>query len=984
MQLSKIVAKEIFIASTRSEETYFENRTVLFDHINKLLNYYQYRQDLIFNRDEIKGILYIHYLNVLQNMYKETNYEKLEWTGQLSFTFVINDYIKHKRLGVRSKVAEGQAEKQFDFDSKYSFLFSNPGQSNYIDLKRILFGCDLKGRIDLNVIRYINSALNIKTGIEYIDDMHSTHEFWDRYQAFDGNMNSIKELFMKSLSETEMDSNSFLSYIEDNFHFFLMKNQDKTRRKIIKLLFLGMNAFSCDVLKRCIELLNKFIAKDLNFNSHLSEYETSFYGLSADIFKNVSGKYVIIRHSCLVAPEKYSHNVLLLPFHNTLTDLLNGLTSNFISFYIINERHEVTFKHRILNQEKINSDLINFNEEHFYADDLHQIKEFYNAKFLKVNIFEDNHLDEDDLAEHTKKLALQDFDIVSKIDLTNLSESRFEHKFHDLIHRSNNPLYNLKLLRKIVGTLRKVIKKFSLSGLIVKNFGDLCSYIQCTDSDMESLDKLKTFLMTIREKNFKTFNDAIKHDVADPAYVYLASKIFKKNPNFYLIISDGCSFLSLGYKMMINNIIKSDVSYKCVPNTINYLISQVNRNMGMNVIDSNFIIRSEELAEAHNNYIFDKFVTSIRNTLNLIFVRDIKINQLHLSRTSFEFNESRFTIQFLEKLVYLPMFINENTDNYYLPTALIHEDIVQIYLEKVSDKAPPYISFSLKKLYRYFKDRKIIVDYKIYYIREGDNNTRLHNFYEITHSTYYCDVHNDSTVLNFKLVREDEIDITADKPLSYVDLYWNTEYYDKYYKEIKELIATIKEFSKKYETWKPDDFLDDFVTLLETFKIKTVKDIEKLFNLTQIKRKKRNYSILFLLLETFESHFGEYHSVYNFTRSELKSYVDSFKLGPVLTLTPEYGEFVKVGGLAVMIEDLAVEITAYKEEFVVMMPYYNVNKNNEGDYLLDKGVTYYRSIIVNLHDVTYDIGVHTLKRDNITFYFLHHMYLFPLIYPVVS
>ena len=49
------------------------------------------------------------------------------------------------------------------------------------------------------------------------------------------------------------------------------------------------------------------------------------------------------------------------------------------------------------------------------------------------------------------------------------------------------------------------------------------------------------------------------------------------------------------------------------------------------------------------------------------------------------------------------------------------------------------------------------------------------------------------------------------------------------------------------------------------------------------------------------------------------------KLKSVAVLTPEYGKFLKTGGLAVIIEDLVEEISLYDVDFTVIIPYFNVN-----------------------------------------------------------
>ena len=89
---------------------------------------------------------------------------------------------------------------------------------------------------------------------------------------------------------------------------------------------------------------------------------------------------------------------------------------------------------------------------------------------------------------------------------------------------------------------------------------------------------------------------------------------------------------------------------------------------------------------------------------------------------------------------------------------------------------------------------------------------------------------------------------------------------------------------------------------------------------------------------------------------------------------------MKVGGLAVMIEDLSSELAYLNEKIIVICPYFNLDKNDKTDYLKKFDPQYKFNLILNLHHVTYEIGVNQIDIDNITFYFLHNFYLFPKIY----
>lgn len=69
-------------------------------------------------------------------------------------------------------------------------------------------------------------------------------------------------------------------------------------------------------------------------------------------------------------------------------------------------------------------------------------------------------------------------------------------------------------------------------------------------------------------------------------------------------------------------------------------------------------------------------------------------------------------------------------------------------------------------------------------------------------------------------------------------------------------------------------------------------------------------------------------------------------LKTIMVITPEYGEFAKVGGLAVMIEDLCNGFVKLNEKIIVIMPYYNRDWAGKFDYLKEKGAEFVKTIKV--------------------------------------
>ena len=110
----------------------------------------------------------------------------------------------------------------------------------------------------------------------------------------------------------------------------------------------------------------------------------------------------------------------------------------------------------------------------------------------------------------------------------------------------------------------------------------------------------------------------------------------------------------------------------------------------------------------------------------------------------------------------------------------------------------------------------------------------------------------------------------------------------------------------------------------------------------------------------------------------IKAHLSKLGLPPVAVLTPEYGEFVKKGGLAVMIEDLTRELASLGETIWVFMPYFD-NEVQRKIYET-KGFVYLRNIGVGCRGGEIQVGVHLLERSNLKFFLFHNAGLWRDIY----
>lgn len=79
-----------------------------------------------------------------------------------------------------------------------------------------------------------------------------------------------------------------------------------------------------------------------------------------------------------------------------------------------------------------------------------------------------------------------------------------------------------------------------------------------------------------------------------------------------------------------------------------------------------------------------------------------------------------------------------------------------------------------------------------------------------------------------------------------------------------------------------------------------------------------------------------------------ESIVVNNKLGPIIFCTPELGRWSTVGGLGVMVDELAYGLSLLGQEVWVISPYYERNRKGETGYLSrdPAGITWKENIKV--------------------------------------
>ena len=103
-------------------------------------------------------------------------------------------------------------------------------------------------------------------------------------------------------------------------------------------------------------------------------------------------------------------------------------------------------------------------------------------------------------------------------------------------------------------------------------------------------------------------------------------------------------------------------------------------------------------------------------------------------------------------------------------------------------------------------------------------------------------------------------------------------------------------------------------------------------------------------------------------------------LGPIVFVTPEIGRFSKIGGIAVMVDELTQAMISLGCEIIVISPYYNFNSKGKTGYLKEEGVEWLQNIVTFVGNERIEVGVHYYQENGIKYYFIHHFDFFPTPY----
>lgn len=140
--------------------------------------------------------------------------------------------------------------------------------------------------------------------------------------------------------------------------------------------------------------------------------------------------------------------------------------------------------------------------------------------------------------------------------------------------------------------------------------------------------------------------------------------------------------------------------------------------------------------------------------------------------------------------------------------------------------------------------------------------------------------------------------------------------------------------------------------------------------------------------KNIDANLADYHKFISNDSNVMKiieEIVEKNSMGPIVFVTPELAPWFKIGGLAVMVDELARGFATLGEDTYVIVPFYEHKKGGKEKIELDPkgeyGIKYQNNIEVQLGNMHETFGVHYGKVNGVHIYFIHHSILFSEPYP---
>lgn len=787
----------------------------------------------------------------------------------------------------------------------------------------------------------------------------------------------LKTAFLAAVS-AETNVNDFLTLVEQNLPFLVQCRYEDLHKKAIKLLFWSTAVFEGAHLKRSLELLARLINRDLYLQIQASKVRRLANDLSDFHPNEYRERTILLAYPCLDIHRQQLRQVTTFVQPERIMDLAQIQESAFYQLTCLTPKFEVESQMNLIIDHDTTNDIMKITGKDINGDGPTNAMASSN---LMVRIHDDATITNSSLLEVSKVAHSNNHRLFWKFSLKKDTNKATIRPGPIQLNKNGQLIFTYKVSKAFKRMILKTVRKFKVNGLVIDTFVEQAVWGSLDFAIVTTMDRFRERLRGCTKT--RSVNSIFSElDLINPFYLCLAKKLNLISPGFQFVSNDFENSVKIGWKYLFKPFNNCQIRTTPIYGLLNYLNGQFFLKLGGRPISDNFLFSQKSSSDPYKQAVIKKFYLFVRTKLSFYVVSegsDIFFKKLSADAASIKQASLIATLQ--GKVYYFPIVIQEAMlNNAIIGCALVAEDRILVFFEKYweLERETVEIKVSLVAVYRFLKATIRTDQVDDWVIALKTDSTQIYlNFYEMLRNPVTFKFNQAKYVCELELVprrraKAEQIEVFKNAaPL----------------KQAGYRFLAIKKFLNRFKhdaNLGQPALLNKFVKLLNKFGVQSLADLNALFGLQQVSGSRKNYNIFTLMLKQLANEYQSFASQVKVSAEDVNKLLASLKLAPIGAITPEYGEFVKVGGLAVMIEDLCNGLAAEGESVVVIMPYYNKDKSGNEGYLGSKGVTYLRNMRVSSRYIDYDIGVHMLTRDRITFYFLHHSYLFPVIYQTVT
>ena len=800
-------------------------------------------------------------------------------------------------------------------------------------------------------------------------------EFFKTYQdRSELSSKSMKKYFKKSLEEPE-NRGAFFQFISHNFWHLIRKQHKTVYKKSIKFICLLIQILKSQELKSHIKLLAKLISRDYFLEIETDKVEFSLNEQSIPIPQTLTNKIVVLTFATenVFKSRLEEAHQFILP--SQVESLKKNLPEGFYQFSVLDSEFNIQKQCNYMRNFSKQDDIEKMSKNRFIEKKRNE-KYVFGRNDLLVDISKHKNVDNSVLLELASLAKANKRKIFWKLSLEKVSKTPETLYLSNLIGNSESMFHFYQSLKNFKKLIVKGSKKYKINGIFLEDFMNNLFWNKIEINDSVNYEMFQELSLKNWNK-VRLDNLFTELKLINPFYAVLTKRMHLLYPVFQFASDEIAHSSKLGWKLLFKPFASIDFNSNSLFNMMNFLNSEFHRELNGQLICDKFLLYQRSSQDVFKDSLLKKFYSFIKNKLPFYVIgsgSDLFVNKLSTDHASIFYSQ---IIQSLKSpIYYLPIFISEaEQNNSILGCVLISDKRILIFIEKFFEleNAEVTLKLSLLNVYRVlknnFKNEQI---YKWSINVKSDKELKKMSLYEFLKNQVSISFKMNKFFMEFEI-------IPYNKKIKNKDL--KIEKSGRFDQKNAKIKAFLEKLKNKEEAI--GQILLRFVKLLKSLNIDSIKKVKDFMRAPQIFGKKNNYEKFGYLFITLSEKFETPKNCITFSKKELKEIHDWFKLGSIGVITPEYGEFVKVGGLAVMIEDLCNGLANENEKIFVVLPYYNFDKQGKTNYLLSKNVVYQKNITISSRYINYEIGVHLLQKNNINFYFLHNEYLFPEIYKSV-